>query len=1239
MTRASSLQFKLFIAFALTVTAATFSACTVRTPGAETPPPTDATNNVGIEKTFFETPVQVTENGKTVTKMKRKTFVCGWAAVSESTARASSWLTHATVMTNHCNMEFEITNGALIGRLINPSFPEDRNRWKVGITIPIDQHYYYEKAKDQYGRDTNQMIKNSQRSHESARPLMDLNFEHISIEAWEQSVFWYSKTGVISKIDDIEWDKANGFLAFTATMHDPAMDSSMGARVRFNFKAFEHNENFKKTPYHKDNARHLNALHVIGDKVDGTKQVWNAAKWDLSKTHDVYTHGFPDKYMPIAQQVIDLWNAKFAEIDPGKGTAQARPPAFRLNKTPMKYPFDLRYPMMVWVEDRQISAYSPLGIGMAQADVRNGEILWGQITLYGGYLESYVKGYLEAGGNSSIAKGTKASSREAGTPAMFDTYFNAKPFQTLNSNIADAPGTYQYAYTLVRGVIERNTLESKAVISKLESFAAINQPDKRDAAEKAFKAELTKRINEQVDFQTAKMMTSLRELGAEMQTKSSKADLNGGRMRHMGFPAAPSAAANKSVFGEDGEKLEIDERMKRVSYAGVDTLNRMTLGSSQDTDRRFIDVAPMLARAAEQMGPDYEDGLRRVILNLTLHEFGHFLGLGHQFKENVLPEKGSVPKKYMAALEKGVANKMTNMTSVMGYPHPVTEISMADEDIKPGFQDDLALRYLYNQEYPTFVHGSDADDFKFVALPPSGIIPKADPSDERFVTSYFPQCNDFQASFSADPYCNRWDRGFDAATIVQNYFDDLNINKVAKIHAFTDARGVYTDYAEDDLWWYSMRTLGRVRIFYDYMRQKFETELRAVSQTKRDLDEFSRACSGEITGSAKLEGIFKNSPELKELCRVNRMVMAQTSILLNTPGPDRSRMDWDNAAISSQVIGGDGYTDYSTVWGTHTTLSVLPIKLAAMNALTTPYPYTMLGGWVFPIPRFRGQDGLFSYSTLYSREFTSAMSAAIEKNLKVDPKRDESPTMGLPVLSMGYFLDNQAYGNDATRVPKEFIESIRNQSQFRLSLKAVIVELQNRGDVTRATQMVGTLFNPYSGKTSPVDRVFILPNGKLIVRPSPQNFVYPISKQLNFLDNKTAYAWAFHIEYDKPYDDVLASHGIKTKLETLHREALDACIRGDNNGLESFFSSQESKFKGFFVMDGIATEEAKYIKFLESVDENFDDFYRLRTGSDGKGPTAKRCQNALDGVGVIVSAAAILNGYWLPETLDQLATK
>lgn len=1200
-----------------------FAACTVRTPTTETPIPNDR----GVEKTFFqETTSSVSAAGKSETKIKPKTFLCGWAPISETGAIASAFLTHAVHMGGHCNMEFEVTQDALIGRLVNPSFPNDRSRWKPALTIPIRKHYYYERAKDSYGRDTNEFIENTSRSDFSARPMMDLALEGLSIDDWDLAMFYDSRNGKITSIQDVEWDKKTGFLGFTASITSNSWGSAVGARIRFNFKAFEHNSNFKATPYSPLNAKHFNALHVIGEKVDGINQIWSAAKWDLSKTHDVYMHGFPDDYVPVAQTVIDQWNAAFKAI--------GKPAAFRLNKTKMKYPFDLRYPMMVWVDDPQISAYSPLGIGMANADVRNGEIMWGQITLYGGMLERYVKMHLgPIGSATSASKVLGARGSEA--PAFFQTYFNpTKP-------LAHAPMVN--AALLPRLENRIHQLSPKAntaqIVEKLlanESIRTGKKPSAQDIANATAEAE--RRLPMLAQDRSNALRASFEAAAADQQGRLNRSEpFRTDTKQLFGFLGDVSAEMRAKAFGNDERSMSRGQKYAKLTERSAEELQRASGGVVHDVDRRFIDVGPQIIAGLSQSGVSYEEGLRKIVLELTLHEFGHMIGLGHQFKENIVPADGTVPAKYIAELKKGVANNMTNSSSVMGYKHPVTELLEDENHIGPGPQDLLTLRYLYNGEYATFRRGSADDEFTFAKVPASGLIPARNPERPEYVTSYFPQCNDFDATFGADPYCNRFDRGHNAETIVKSYFEDLNANMVSRIYAFTDSRGTNTDEAEGYLWWKSLGTLGRVRTFYDHMRQKFETEIRSISNSERNLYEFSRVCSDEIEGSRELKAMFTAKPELKELCKVNRMAVKEMMNLLTIPGPDRSRMDWDSAVVAASMSGGDGDADYSRVFGTHKALSVMPLKLSAINALTTPYPYTMLGGWMFPVPRYAGADGLFSYSTMFPVEFTEALAVAVEKNLKFTSASSTSATMGLPVTSMGYFLDQQSYANDSTRMPKDFIENIRNQTNFRLSMKAVILQLKTREDKSRITHFEGELYDPNTDRTQRIPESFVLPGGKLIVRAAGRNFVYPVTK-LMFISDEMAYAWAYHIEYDDKHDDVLAAHSVKATLEKLNNSILDSCIRGNNDGLASYFNSQEdpAKYPGFLVMSGIAGDKEKQLRFLDSVKENFAKFYELRTNAAGQGPTAERCENSVRGVGMIVSTAAMLNGYFLPEVLDYL---
>ena len=148
-----------------------------------------------IEKSFFIDP-----------KGKPKTFLCGWASESEVGSIASIAVTHNAPIATHCNIEFEITENALVGKRINPSFPNDSKRWSQIVSIPISKHYYYEKAKDENGRDRNVFIENDSRSHWSARPFMKLELSQMKIHDWAYSIPGSGESQILS-VEDIEWDE------------------------------------------------------------------------------------------------------------------------------------------------------------------------------------------------------------------------------------------------------------------------------------------------------------------------------------------------------------------------------------------------------------------------------------------------------------------------------------------------------------------------------------------------------------------------------------------------------------------------------------------------------------------------------------------------------------------------------------------------------------------------------------------------------------------------------------------------------------------------------------------------------------------------------------------------------------------------------------------------------------------------------------------------------------------------
>jgi hypothetical protein len=329
---------------------------------AETPVP----HEEGIEKSFFRN-----EDGTF------KTFLCAWSPEIGRGFIGEMFLTRLVNEAMHCNIVFEVTEDNLVGKMINPSFLKDGEKitqkhvdqFREVLKFPISAHYYFERAKDAHGRETNEWIENSSRSHWSARPFIKLNLAGVSVLEFMGSEF--GRGASVSSIEDVEWDKANGFLGFSANMtfatpRRVSADAYQG-QIRFNFLKFENDPTFKKTPYHQENSRFMNILHVMGHRVEGMEQVLYAAHWDFRKPVKLYISGAPSHIEPILFKAVDKWNKAMREI----GVIGNNQVAFVAERRNAKHAFDLRYPTINWIQDKRIALYSPLGIGMAHADLRN----------------------------------------------------------------------------------------------------------------------------------------------------------------------------------------------------------------------------------------------------------------------------------------------------------------------------------------------------------------------------------------------------------------------------------------------------------------------------------------------------------------------------------------------------------------------------------------------------------------------------------------------------------------------------------------------------------------------------------------------------------------------------------------------------------------------------------------------------------------------------------------------------
>ncbi len=1195
--------------------------CSFKTPEGETPAPTDKE----ISKGFF-----VSKN-----QNKSKTFLCGWASVSAAGFWGKRFITHNYQRAEHCNIQFKITEDALIGVLINPSFPDEPDRWTEMIRIPITKHYYLEKARDSRGRTTNDTVENSSRSMWDARPYMKLAFSSTQIMNKSYGVLWGGSR--ITSVDDIEMTEHNGksYLAFTANVTSSIIGSEYQGRFRFNFLEFDHDPSFQPVAYSDRNAKFLNVLHVMGKKHDGVYQALSAAHWKLDPENpqEIYLHGFPEEYVPIAEDVIKEWNIAFTQVFEGLGNYRSNYKKYLKLVTDVEheYAFDLRYPTIKWISDKEISMYGPLGIGMAQADVLNGQIKWGGVSIFGGMIERYLKRFLPTD-----------STGEVSSQSMTQLHNLKLPKESIQfiQEMSKADGLHQ-DFMAQMGFNDPVGLDGMIG----ESLGLdLNVPDNQ------------RKINQYTAF----LMQDAQKEFSQMLRESQRVSRGFSWQSLMGYQPIPLRMSQEpSTTPVAPTPIDPTELRTEDITAGVESLDQNTAfawtnGHTQDLDRRFIDIAGswLLEMSNRENNLDYVTGMRRIVKELLLHEVGHMLGLGHQFKENIVPKDGTVPAKYIDGFADGdteaerqglkaLATKekgFTNTTSVMGYRDPRSEILTTYEDMKPGIQDILSLRYIYRGEYPTYKDEASTPDFKFASVPGNGIIPEADPENPEYKTAFMPTCNDYEATLGVDPYCNRFDRGNKAGEIVDNYFVGIKDNIVTTLFSFTNQSGTSSWSREGYLWYKAMRILGRVRIFYDYMRQKpeFQPLIRKIAEEEQNLLDFYDTCTGASRQNSLLVEIFDDpaNAEFKELCQVNGRVIEEYEKIMSLTATDYTRYDFDSYVYPGGLTGGDVTTDWSRFMGTWQELTAIPLKIMSLYNLTTVRPFV---AWYFgPIPRYADPSALYTYASLYPLQYTKALSSAVANNLR-DGSSAESETtvVGRLVPSIGAMSFMMYFSNDSLYFPDELLTRIREQSSFNIKGGIVLFkEHYKHNNNSRVTHFSANIYDFQTRSFTPVDSVYMLPGGRFIAKGQGESFILPMGKVKFFGQSKedkgVAYGYAIVIESEKDRKDRLSSVSVKTELKTLHDRFFDNCINGPlyDNGLSYYFN--EENFEGFEYSQNIGGQPLKQDDFFVSIDRAFEKYYS--EGISGKElPERRDCTEALRGIISVGGSAALLNGqFFLP---------
>lgn len=1263
-------------------------ACSLKTPEVKTPAPNDRKK----DKSFF---VEfVNEGGKTV--QKSRTFQCAWAPISETGYYAGWFFAHGANIADHCNIEWRIEEHYLLGRKIDPS--TDRKDWKTIISIPIRGHFKTVQDKDDKGRVKKDIVDKSDEGHWSRLPYMNLDVPGIEIHSWAYDMMGgaghYGGVKVLA-VEDEEVSEHNGkkYWAFTLSVASPFFLDELQAKIRFNFLEFttKDESKFAATPYKQENARHLNVLHVLGKKFESEAESFYNARWDLSggdRSIEVCTYGVPAKYKQMLTDVVEDWNDVFAAI--------GKPRAFWVNHVrKLNYPLDLRCPTIVWVSDKRISSRSPLGIGLINADVKNGEALWGSIVMYGGAFERYAKAYSPSDFAAAQAD-QNPMPVEFGIDTPFDIRSNPKYFFTddmMARNLADdqwkklfeqavlqdgavddygyfegllamRPKTEEEEKRLLRQVypfIKKTDAEGKPLTeaqidTKARDFLATMR-SQANPIERALQviAYRDGKSREQVLATVNQKLSSMkRSLGLHQADGKKKIDSYLAQkplpQRLLGplGPTEPKGEKERVALMERN-RMRPEQRAVLMRKQTQEMARRQLYPKVWDFDRTFADVAPGWRSAPVANGRrDFEDRLMSMLKRTFSHEFGHFLGSGHNFKENILPKKGTVPEKYLKFAEENVRKYRSALTTVMGYDDPSVEVNQTYEDIKPGPHDYLMMRYIYNREYTTW-NGSDPD-FKYVKLPNDGKIPPADPFDETYKTTYFPQCNDYQATLSLDPYCMRHDSGYNAATLVDNYFNYLDKNWIANVTniAETSKWPAWAMYRW--LWQRSFSTFAKVRHFYDYMVTKYRDELMEISLKADNLMSFYKTCAGIEENRAVADVLRRADGELTELCKVNGDALVKMRRFLEDPGSDFTEFDHTSSFIVSSVTGGDVDIDYSRMAGTWQRLGMLPLKYAALITLTSTEPYLYaFSRWLFPLFQYdnSGVDYKNLYSTFYPEQFTEAISATVNTNLRFKNSGGGSNSMGRSVLALGWFLDSLWYSNEGHRgVPTDYLENIRRQNEMRGGYVAIVLKtVKRKDDKAESDRVVGftaQMWDFASQTMLPLGVAYVLPDAKIIFStPDEKSFIYPIS-ELEFYSNEGAFGFAIRMTFNEEDKSSLWTRSSKVALKDHYKAAVNSCLvgvekNGVENGIRNYFHAGTPTFRGFHVLPDIADSGPRFKKFKDSIREEFVKYWTHKSYKDADNvPGERACENALSGIGLVVTSSVAIQGWWLPEIVNYI---
>ena len=1189
------------------------SSCSKKEIQPNTPTPT----NLSIAKTFFVTDAS---------KVGAKRFMCGWALENNSSHFENKATTHLVHQAMHCNIEFRVTENFLVGDKVNPSYPNDKDKWlKNAIKIPIKSHYYLENELDEYGRKTGNIDKNDSRSHYTRRPYMDLDLAGIEINGWAYSALNTShnqKTYMVESVpeEDIVWDHKNNFLGFSMEVSHPYFGSNGTARFRFNFLKFDSDKSFKKTKYHQTSNRYFNLIHLFGKINNGDEEELYAGKWDLRQQHNLYLNSVPTNYQEIVKNMVIKWNRLFindlnnqdvqATLSKNSDFNETNFPFNVVKSYPSKYDFDLRYPSIKWVQDRRISIKAPLGVGLAHSDIENGEILWAQIILFGGIIDDLKNRY------HSPSLGSGSGSSHKFYKSLMKNYVSKRPFtgssESKFSELAQQFSLYGDSYgglKVFHSVLVTNTPMSSQASIKEEKYIG--------------------NFFSQLNYD-------------QVSKNENESDLK------------------ISSLGIDAE-LSFEKKIPQWSKS---------FGNTVDSDDVLIE---------------------KIISWTIIHEVGHILGLGHQFRANTIPVFGSAPKKYTnhtdnktisGTLLNKAENGHLNYTSVMDYMHGKIELDHKLNSIEPGIHDLLVMKYLYNSQVSTY--DKENDTFRFFNVAFNGEITPDGFTDQitgkNYSVSYMPACNDLDANTNNDPKCNRFDYGHTAEVIVESYAESLKdyLTKILQ-SSETHSKKSYQEMEALSLQ-YSFKYFSRIKMFFNdlvYYLEFGQAPLKTKkysgvlqnqrvmelwSEIKRDKNEiaaFSKNCSmqaDQITFSATRE--LLEDKVVKEYCLASKKALKEIRTILSLKQNDETLLDKNSRYFPGGITEGEFTKDYANYSGNWLQLSSASLKLGVLISFLTDKSFDLYSGEMVPSLLY-ADTNLPHYRHVFPYEYGDIITTIAENNL-IFPGDDKGKrVIGKTYLNAASMINEHSLTDKNLKdgFSEEYFNIINNQNRPELTSSILMIDFTETEGYRNFSNFKGTVVDldkpdHISEQLKfEVNDIFILPNNEVIIRHD-HFILIPLSK-LSMANDKTGYVYLYKINFNNSeWANDNGLNGLKSFFSTKYKNMLLGCIDGDH-GLRAFYETfdyeanaekceqdleqnKDSK-RAFFCGVHIPKEigpgdfrDPKHSLLNRSLNLEHSSFQNFTAGTK----TIQKCENTKIGFKYLLSTIALLNGMWLKWTIN-----